>query len=267
MKRKSVKADVIVPEIVGNEETELYAKVRGYIAKARAKIYAVANTEMVMAYWNVGREIVKKQGGASRAKYGDGMIRFLSRMLTTEFGSGYTEASLRYMRMVYLAFPNRHTLCDKLNWSHYRLLASVENEKARKYYHDEAAASGWSVRDLKRQIEHYDIGQMNMYLSYFKEEVCEPKHSEPIGIVLGADKDDLMVHYATRGISNKLFVGRYKLYLPDKEQLRRELARAIEEESRRAISPRKRLASKPAAKRKDKSRIKYNIRQRQNSHF
>ena len=153
MKRKSVKADVIVPEIVGNEETELYAKVRGYIAKARAKIYAVANTEMVMAYWNVGREIVKKQGGASRAKYGDGMIRFLSRMLTTEFGPGYTEASLRYMRMVYLAFPNRHTLCDKLNWSHYRLLASVENEKARQYYHDEAAASGWSVRDLKRQIE------------------------------------------------------------------------------------------------------------------
>ena len=148
MKKKIVKV-----ELVEAEEIELYTKVRGYIAKARAKVYAVANTEMVKAYWNVGREIVEKQGGASRAKYGDGLIRFLAQKLTAEFGSGYTEASLRYMRLVYLAFPNRHTLCDKLNWSHYRLLASVENEKARRFYHDEAAESGWSVRDLKRQIE------------------------------------------------------------------------------------------------------------------
>jgi len=86
--------------------------------------------------------------------------------------------------------------------------------------------------DLKRKgVEHYDIGQMNMYLNYFKEEMSEPGHAAPIGIVLGADKDDVMVHYATSGIANKLFVARYKLFLPDQEQLRRELAYAIEAES------------------------------------
>ena len=47
-------------EVVETVETELYAKVRGYIARARAKVYAVANTEMVVAYWNVGREDVSK---------------------------------------------------------------------------------------------------------------------------------------------------------------------------------------------------------------
>ena len=49
---------------------------------------------------------------------------------------------------------------------------------------------------------------------------------------------DAVVQFATEGITNKIFVSRYQLYLPDKDQLRRELARAIEEESRRAKSPR-----------------------------
>ena len=94
--------------------------------------------------------------------------------------------------------------------------------------------------DLKRgKVEHYDIGQMNLYLNYFKAEEGSPTDNEPIGIVLGAGKDDVMVEYATQGITNKIFVSRYQLYLPDKEQLRSELARALEEESRRTI-PKKR---------------------------
>ena len=88
--------------------------------------------------------------------------------------------------------------------------------------------------DLKRaKVEHYDVGQMNMYLNYFKAEEGTSIENDPIGIVLGAEKDDVMVDYATGGITNKLFVSRYQLYLPDKEQLRRELALALESESRK----------------------------------
>ena len=88
--------------------------------------------------------------------------------------------------------------------------------------------------DLKRgKVEHYDIGQMNLYLNYFKAEEGSPTDNEPIGIVLGAGKDDVMVEYATQGITNKIFVSRYQLFLPDKEQLRRELEIAMEEEARR----------------------------------
>jgi predicted nuclease of restriction endonuclease-like (RecB) superfamily len=57
------------------------------------------------------------------------------------------------MRRFYLAFPNVHTLCKQLSWSHYRTLITVENEKARQYYFEEAIKSKWSVRDLQRQIE------------------------------------------------------------------------------------------------------------------
>ena len=104
-------------EVLELDEHELYKTVRSYIAKARKKVYAVANTAMVDAYWNIGREIVEKQGGAERSKYGDGLIGRLALKLTAEFGRGYTSTNLKYMRLVYQAFPNRHTLCDQLTWS------------------------------------------------------------------------------------------------------------------------------------------------------
>lgn len=85
--------------------------------------------------------------------------------------------------------------------------------------------------DLKRDmVEYGDVGQMNMYLNYFRSEEGSKSDAAPIGIVLGARKDDLVVQFATQGITNQIFVSRYQLYLPDKEQLRRELAIAIEEE-------------------------------------
>lgn len=85
--------------------------------------------------------------------------------------------------------------------------------------------------DLKRgEIEHYDIGQMNMYLNYFKAEKCTDGDNPPIGIVLGAYKDQLLMEYATQGMENNLFVSKYQLYLPNREQLQKELENLLEEE-------------------------------------
>lgn len=66
---------------------------------------------------DVGREIVERQGGAERAKYGDGLIRHLALKLTAEFGPGYDVANLRNMRQFYLVFEKRYTLCSELTWS------------------------------------------------------------------------------------------------------------------------------------------------------
>ncbi len=83
--------------------------------------------------------------------------------------------------------------------------------------------------DLKRgMVRHQDIGQMNMYLNYFKSEVGGRGDAEPVGIVLGANKDDLVVQFATQGISNRLFVSKYQLYLPDENQLRNKLAALLD---------------------------------------
>ena len=84
--------------------------------------------------------------------------------------------------------------------------------------------------DLKRgEVQHEDIGQMNLYLNYFREELNTEGDTEPIGNVLGAYEDKLMVKYATQNISNQLFVSRYQLYLPNKEQLQ-EVRRFLREE-------------------------------------
>ena len=139
-------------EVVESAERELYAHVRAYIASARETVYAVANSAMVEAYWNVGREIVEKQGGSGRAAYGDGLIDRIAAKLTAEFGPGYTRSNLRTMRQFYLMFPICHAVSGKLTWTHYRTLITVENEAARQYYFEEAVKSKWSVRDLQRQI-------------------------------------------------------------------------------------------------------------------
>ena len=84
--------------------------------------------------------------------------------------------------------------------------------------------------DLKRaEIKHGDIGQMNLYLNYFKTEVCQHDDNPPIGIILGARKDELLMEYALDGITNQLFVARYQLYMPKREELQAQLDMLLDE--------------------------------------
>ncbi|MCW3804760.1 PDDEXK nuclease domain-containing protein [Plebeiibacterium marinum] len=84
--------------------------------------------------------------------------------------------------------------------------------------------------DLKtKHVKHQDIGQMNMYLNYFKAEENTEGDNPPIGIVLGADKNDILVEYAIGGISNNIFVSKYQLYLPDRKVLEQKVKELITE--------------------------------------
>ena len=87
--------------------------------------------------------------------------------------------------------------------------------------------------DLKRgEIQHEDIGQMNMYLNYMAQEQNMPDDNAPIGIVLGAYKDNILVEYATQNIANQLFVSKYQLHMPDKALLKQELQRLLDTDER-----------------------------------
>lgn len=78
--------------------------------------------------------------------------------------------------------------------------------------------------DLKvTDVQHHDIGQMNMYLGYFATEENAEGDNPPIGIILSRNKDELLVEYATYQMNSQLFVQKYQLYLPEREELRREL--------------------------------------------
>ena len=74
--------------------------------------------------------------------------------------------------------------------------------------------------DLKKDKVGYEsVGQMNMYLGYFENEENTEGDNPPIGIVLAREKDDLLVRYAMHNISSQLFVSKYQLYLPNREEL------------------------------------------------
>ena len=83
--------------------------------------------------------------------------------------------------------------------------------------------------DLKiDKLQHHDIGQMNMYINYFKTEESGTSDNEPIGIILTTDKDEILVEYAMGGISNQLFVSKYQTYLPDRALLEDEVRKILE---------------------------------------
>jgi predicted nuclease of restriction endonuclease-like (RecB) superfamily len=86
--------------------------------------------------------------------------------------------------------------------------------------------------DLKvEKVKHYDISQMNMYLGYFAAEENGPDDNPPIGIILAREQDELLVKYATYEMNSQLFVSKYQLYLPDKEELRKLLYENLDDES------------------------------------
>lgn len=83
--------------------------------------------------------------------------------------------------------------------------------------------------DLKtKKVKHQDIGQMNLYLNYFKEEENTEGDNEPIGIIIAADKHEFTVKYATGGLTNRIFVSKYQLYLPDQKMLEQKVKEIID---------------------------------------
>ena len=103
---------------------------------------------MVTSYWSIGQLIVEdEQNGNERAKYGKAVLEGLSKKLTAQFGKGFDESNLRYMRLFYQTFKNCDTLRHELSQSHYRLLLRVKDETACNWYMNEAANQTWSTTD------------------------------------------------------------------------------------------------------------------------
>src|ERR1039458_5202383 len=165
--------------------SENYNKIRAGIVEllktARTAAARNVNSIMTAVYWDIGRRIVEfEQGGEQRAEYGEQLIEQLSGDLTRQFGRGLGRANVWQMRAFYRAWPEAkilQTLSGEstspvdpnntegdsskvltvacrfvLPWSAYVRLLSVKNPEARTFYETEALRSGWSIRQLDRQI-------------------------------------------------------------------------------------------------------------------
>lgn len=152
----------------------LLGKIAEIITGARARIVRDIDATQVYAYWLIGKAIIEnEQRGRSRAKYGQQTLINLSRDLVTHFGKGFSVDNLQNMRRLYIEFPNiskiYETLSRKsekrryreksealsriLSWSHYCELLKEDNLNARAFYEIEAIENGWSMRELRRQMD------------------------------------------------------------------------------------------------------------------
>ena len=166
-----------------DDYNRFFNDISALLSEARKQAGRAVNTILVAAYWEIGRRIVEfEQGGQGRAGYGQKLLEHLSEDLTTAFGKGFSRQNLQYMRQFYLAYPVSRicqtvsgdftnaicqTLSGKsappmemlsaafpLSWSHYVLLiARCRSPESEMFYHDEALRGGWSVRQLRRQID------------------------------------------------------------------------------------------------------------------
>ena len=317
---------------------EMIEQIKQVMGQARANVAKVVNNELITAYWNIGRIIVEhEQENNERAAYGKQTLKELSKVLTEEFGKGFSVSNLQFMRRFYQTYQIQQTLSVKLSWSHYCELLLISEDDKRSFYEKECVNAGWSVRELKRQMEtslyerlllssgtenkervlelalngneitkpsdiikdpyvfeflgipenkpvlesdlekalvehiekfllelgkgfmfvgtqqritlgneHYyvdmvfynkllhsyvlielktkklmpaAVGQLNMYLNYYAEEVNEESDNPPIGIILCTDRDFLGAEYALGGLNNNIFASKYTYVIPDKEEL------------------------------------------------
>lgn len=93
-----------------------------------------------------------EQQSQERAEYGQQTLKELSRMLTKEFGKGFSRANLYNMRLFYLTYKKIQSVTGKLTWTHYCELLSISDADKRSFYEKETINSGWSVREMKRQM-------------------------------------------------------------------------------------------------------------------
>ena len=69
------------------------------------------------------------------------------------------------------------------------------------------------------EFTHANVGQLNTYINYYKQEIMRPDDSPPVGILLVTNKNDALVQFALAGMDNNLFVSKYLIELPGKHQL------------------------------------------------
>lgn len=147
---------------------EIRSDIVALLQAARTASVRSVNALMTATYWEIGRRIVEfEQEGQERAEYGEALIKQLAEDLTRQFGRGFGVVNLSQMRRFYLEWPAQkifQTLSEKspnlpaiaskfpLPWSAYVRLLSVKNSEARAFYETESLRSGWSVRQLDRQI-------------------------------------------------------------------------------------------------------------------
>ena len=155
------------------------------------------SNDTVTTYWNVGRLIVEAQGGESRAKYGNELIKKWSVRLTEQYGKGYDATNLRKFRQFYNLFPKRAPVDLKLTRTNYKELLPIKNESKRNYYINLCIKNNLSRRQLIKEIKSNSYERLVNRPDKI-DIVIYPKYSITTNmkdpIIIGVDKEITSEH-------------------------------------------------------------------------
>jgi len=239
-------------------DSALFDRIVTILEQARSNVVRAVNSNTIVAYWLIGREIVQEiQEGEQRAGYGKRIIEDLSSKLTKRFGRGFSVPNLRNFRQFYVMFQERKPEIhypsgseftpDKnrypagselgalekrktqqdlslkgfhpnLSWSHYRALMRVDKEKARDFYEIEAVACGWSKRQLERQI--HSLFHERLLVSKDKQGMLQEARAEKDGSLKPLDvlKDPYVLEFLDMPDSAKIHESDLEQAIIDKLQ-------------------------------------------------
>lgn len=326
---------------------DLISKIEELLYNARSFVSSTVNTTLLATYMEIGKLIVEDVNKHTEDnEYESKSISVLSKELAIKFGKGFSRANIWNMIHFYKEYGSVQSLTERLTWTHYCELLSINDKDRRSFYEKECINAKWSVRELKRQIQsslferlllsngnankqkvldlalkgneitkpedvvkdpyvfeflgipenkpimesdieealvrqiekfllelgkgfmfvgtqqritykntHYyadmvfynkilksyviielkhsdfmpeAVGQINMYLNYYKSEINDEGDNDPIGIILCTDKGNVNLEYALGGLSNQIFASKYVLYMPNKEELIRQVEMVLE---------------------------------------
>ena len=149
----TLKGALKLSDLTHHNSISMMDEIRELLLAARQRVAVQVNTELLSTYWNVGKIIVEhEQENKDRADYGKKTLKQLSKDLTKEFGKGFSVSNLYNMRLFYMHHKKFQTVSGKLSWSHYCELLTISDQDKRSFYEKETINSGWSIRELKRQI-------------------------------------------------------------------------------------------------------------------
>lgn len=137
------------------ENNLLFSEIRGLIEQSRQNVALAVNAEITLLYWHVGKRIKTEIIKDERAEYGKKLIAGLSEQLTLEYGKGWSKRHLHHCIRIAEIFPDIkivNALRAQLNWTHLRLIISMDDELKRDFYIEMCKMEKWSSRQLQERI-------------------------------------------------------------------------------------------------------------------
>lgn len=168
-------------ELTSIDNNNLLKEVKDLIDTTKVRAARLLNAEMTMLYWHIGKRISQEVLKEQRAEYGEKIVASLAKVLTLDYGNGFTYSSLTRMTKFYELFAEVEivaTLSQQLNWSHIMELLPLKEVRQREFYALMTMQDGWSVRQLRSNIhkmtfERTLASRTDSKVSLLKEERAE----------------------------------------------------------------------------------------------